>query len=173
MLPLELQAPPPRDPHAARALLSKNRSLVRALAASALVLPPVVLGLMHLKYGELDGLAYGLALGLGALVALFALAMIVQARRALALFVDGAAVEGVVRSVDAPPDRSGNAYIMMQIEYCDAAGKTRVGRCMTIGRARTIDRNAGDPVAVLYLPREPSRFAVYTPGLGVTPGVAR
>lgn len=173
MLPLELQVQPPRDPRAAQALLTKNRSLVRALAAGAIALPPVVAGLMWLKFGELDGLAYGLAGGLGVLVALFAFALHVQARRALQLFVAGTAVEGVVRAVDAPPDRAGNAYITLHVEYQDAAGQTRVGRCMTIGAARAIDRKAGDRVAVLYLASEPSRFAVYTPGLGVTPGVTR
>jgi hypothetical protein len=41
----------------------------------------------------------------------------------------------------------------------------------SIGRARDTDRREGDEVAVLYLPGERRRFALWTPGLGMAPGV--
>ena len=171
MLPVELQAPPPRDPDAAGALFAKNRALLRGLCTGAVVVAALFLLGYALWFGSVDPFSAGLAIGLEALIALFAVAMRVQLARAQRLYRDGIATVGRVRSVQTSADGEGNAYISVHVEFVDAAGATRAGQVTTIGRARETDRREGDEVAVLYLPDAPKKFAIYTPGLGMVPGV--
>jgi len=173
VLPPELSHAPPRDPAAAGALFDKNRSTIRALAIGAGLAPPMIAGLLALQSGRLDNLAIGLGLGLGAFIGLFAFAMWVQLWRARRFYRDGLATLGTIRRVEAPGDGHGNAYVIVHVEYTDRAGRSWVGQCVTVGKQHEIDRKAGELVAVLYLAGAPSRFAIYTPGLGVTPGAAR
>ena len=173
MLPSELQSPPPRELGAAAPLLAKNRSTIRGMIVGTFLLPPAVVLLMWLKFRTVDGLSVGLALGIGALVGLFAFALSVQKKRAERLFREGTAAVGKVKSLETPGDRQGNAYIIAHIEFQDAGGKVRLGQVTSVGRASSVDRREGDEVAVLYLENDAKAFAIYSPGLGIVPGVIR
>ncbi len=172
MIPEELRSGPPRDVSSAAEMFARNRSIVRSCAIGALVLPLVMIGIFWMKYGAVDGLGIGLGVGLGAFVGLFAVAMHVQRRRAERLYRDGVAATGRVSKVVAPGDRNGNAYITAHVEFEDATGKKRTGMVTTIGHQSAVDRREGDEVTVLYL-EDARAFAIYTPGLGLVPGVLK
>src|SRR5262245_17620176 len=107
MLPPELETPPPRDLRAASQLFAKNLKRARSLPIGARLITPAVLGLFALRSSmrgrpPVDGLSIGLSVGIGALVALMALAMWVQLKRGQTMYRDGIATLGRVREVKAP-----------------------------------------------------------------------
>jgi hypothetical protein len=170
-LPQELSGPPPRDPAAAQAFLAKTRKKATGTIFGGVLLVPVMVGLMWLKFRSIDGLSIGISLGVGGLVALIGVALLVNANRALLLFREGIAVLGRVRKVTAPPDRKGNAYVFIEVEFPGADGAMQVGKVTTISNVTQIDTAAGAEVAVLYSPGKSRQFAIYTPGLGMAVGM--
>ena len=170
-LPPELMAPTPRDPAVAEKFLAKTKKRATGTIAAGALLVPVMVLLMWLKFGTVDALSIGLSLGVGGLVELVGVALLVNANRAAVLFRQGVAVLGKVRKVTAPPDRQGNAYVFLEIEFTDGSGTTQVGKVTTIGNVSEIDTREGAEVAVLYSLSNARQFAVYTPGLGMTVGV--
>lgn len=173
MLTAELQASPPRDTRAAAPLLTKGGNKIRGMLVGGAVLPVLVVLLLWLRYGSIDSLGIGLAIGIGALVELVALALLAQRNRAVRLFRDGIATIGKVCRMETPSDPRGAAYIIAHIEFQDKAGTVRVGQITTLGHKSAVDRREGDQVDVLYLENEPSKFAIFTPGLGIVPGIVR
>jgi hypothetical protein len=173
VLPPELQTAPPRRLPAAGPLFNRNRGKVRTFLIGADLAFPLVLGLFWLRFGEVGIFAISAAAGLSALSALFAFAFHVQTKRGEQLFREGVATLGRVRRMQAPADRGGNAYALLQVEFEDAGGRTRVGQFTTVGHRTEFDAREGAQVPVLYLPGAPQKCAIYTPGFGVLAGVAK
>jgi hypothetical protein len=170
-LPPELLAPAPRDAAVAEKFLAKTRKrATTTMAVGALLVPAMVL-LMWLKFRAVDALAIGISLGVGGLVEFLGVAFLLNANRAAVLFREGIAVLGKVRKVTAPPDRQGNAYVFLEIEFTGGSGTTQLGKVTTMGNVNEIDTREGAEVAVLYSVSNPKQFAVYTPGLGMTVGL--
>jgi hypothetical protein len=176
MVPLELQAAPPRDLSSAGALLSKKAPKLRDQIIGFVLIPLGFVLFAWIKYGigspgDLT-LAACLGLGIDAFIGLFALAFSVQRKRAALLFRDGIATTGIVRQIQTPGDGSSAAYGLLQIEYQDAAGRTHIGRFTTMGAKKDMDASAGASVPILYLPSDPRLCGFYTPGMGMVPGRA-
>ncbi len=170
-LPAELLAPPPRDVAAAQKFLAKSRKTAFGVLVGGAALTPLLLLMMWLKFGALDGLALGISLGVGGLVELMGAALLFNSGRAATLFRDGAATLGTVRKVTAPADNQGNAYVLLEVAFIGSAGP-RHGKVTLLGNTRDIDTREGAEIAVLYSPIDAKPFAVYTPGLGMSVGVS-
>ena len=155
----------------AEKFLAKTRKRATGTMAAGALLVPAMIFLMWLKFGTVDGLSIGLSLGVGALVEFVGLAFLANASRAATLFRDGRAVLGKVLKVTAPPDKHGNAYVFIEVEFPGADGTAVLGKVTTMGHVREIDARVGGEVAVLVSPTNPKQFALYTPGLGLTVGV--
>ena len=168
-LPTELSKPPPRDPAGAGTLLKKNRGLVRTLFIGGPVTFVAVLIIFWLKFDELNTFAFVAAAGISGLVELFAVAMRMQAKRALRLYCEGTATVGKVIKVQSPGDRQGNAYVFIDVEFKNGRGEALAGKVSTIGKEWDVDTNAGTEVPVLYIDGAPL-FAIYTPRLGMSVG---
>lgn len=171
MIPPELQTSPPRDLSSATVLLGKNKATMRSLYIGALCMPPLMIALCWLRFGN-DSVMYGLyfGLGLGVLVAFMGFAMQVNTKRSEELFCNGTAVEATITKMQAPGDRNKNAYILFTIEFKDGLGQTLNGTATTLGKTGTVDKKVGDKVAVLYKKELPDLFAIYYPGVGIMSG---
>src|SRR5581483_9075259 len=131
MLPIQLQAPPPRDPSQAGVLLSTGRSGVIRLLVASVVVVPAFLILLAVNFGAVTGLGLGLAMGIGGVVELFAVGLFVQQGRAKALCRTGVATLGRVRRIDLA---GGQGYLFMQVEFQDQSGQVRLGRATTLAK---------------------------------------
>jgi hypothetical protein len=104
-------------------------------------------------------------------VALFLFVFWVQLRRSIKVFVEGQATMGKVLKVEIPGGGGGAAYIIIDVEYVDASAHRYVGKTATTGEK--FRAAAGDEIALLYLPDEPHKFALYDAEVGMVPGAAK
>jgi len=167
MLPVELTKPTPRDIDYKHELFAKNRKKITGIFIGSAFIIPLVALLFWWKFDDvMAGVWWGL--GITALIELMGLALLVNTKKAVELFKNGAATIGVVESIKAPADRQGNAYIVLNVSYADKTGQPYAGHIGTTGAAADADRKAGDQIAVLYMEDKPTTFAIYSPGIGIS-----
>jgi len=173
MLPAELQAPPPRNPAAAEKFVARNRQGLKGVALGLVLFPLLLLvaGFLGVKrMTPASGLGIGLIVDV--FLVLFLFTFWLQLKRSLKVFVEGQATLATVLKVDMPGGGGGGAtYIIIDLEYVDAAAQRWVGKTATTGTK--IRCAAGDRVPLLYLPDQPQKFALYDSEVGMVPGVAK
>src|SRR2546422_9358153 len=133
-LPAELKVPAPRDVSGAASLFKKNQSMVRRLFIGGPITFGAVLVIGWVKFDEISIAIIAGAIGISMLVELFAMAMLLQSRRAMKLYREGIATIGRVTKVKAPGDRQGNAYVFIDVEFSNDAGQRLTGKVSTLGK---------------------------------------
>jgi hypothetical protein len=161
-LPAGLASPPPRDPAAGFALLQRNRRSIYGCIVAAGAVVPLVLLIFWLGFGEIGGAAIGTAMGLCALLALLAAAIMVNMGRALAFYRDGILIEGRVAS--APHNQGVPIYL---VDFADSlTGQIRQAQLAAVG-SRGEGIGPGTTLPVLLLESKRKFVAIYAPNAGL------
>ncbi|MBA3664432.1 MAG: hypothetical protein H0W61_09515 [Bacteroidetes bacterium] len=162
-----LEQSPPRAIDYNHDLFKKNRSRIKSVFLGSLLIIPLMAVLFYFKFDDLmAGVLWGI--GLTSFFELIGVAMMINAKKSVELFRDGAVTQGLVDSIKAPPDKQGNTIMVLKVTYADNLGVKYSGNASMMGKASDVDKKAGDPVTVVYKKDAPQTFAIYTPGIGIS-----
>ncbi len=173
-LPEPLRRPPPRDLSYVSAELTRERQRFRGGVVAVAAFPVLLLTLIWFQAGTLLPWWRTALICLG-LTALASTALVRQwwrLRQSTALFRDGMATVGVLRSVFASLGTGELVAVSLVVDFTDALGVSRVADLRAVCGGK-MDVKQGEKVPMLVHARFPHRVAAYTPGLGLAPGTVR
>lgn len=173
MIPEIFKTNPPRAIQFKDELFSKNRNKsINTMLYAPIILPGFAL-ILWLGFNDLkSGLIWGASIT--AFAEIFALGMLLNAKKAVNLCRNGILTSGMVTKVSTPGSNTKNStspsakYIFIDIDYQTKSGLPFHGQVFFVGSSNEIDLDEEDHVPILYLDNKPENFILYSESLGIS-----